>query len=158
MKLTESIDPKGRLTIEVRDASGALVSEVAANNSIVLTGRDIVAKQFAGQVIAPISHVAIGTGNTPTNPNTDTALGAELFRKAINPINPALHITTTGDGKKKVTLSCDLDFSEGNGAITEAGLFNSAGPGTGIMYNRVVFLAVNKTNAFKLTLIWEITF
>jgi hypothetical protein len=156
MKLTESIDPKGRLTIEVRDASGALVSEVAANNSIVLTGRDIVAKQFAGQVITPVSHVAVGTGVTPTAPDTDTTLGVELFRKGINPINPALHITTTGDGKKKVVVSCDLDFNEGNGALTEAGLFNANSGGA--MYNRVVFPAVNKTTDFKLTFIWEITF
>jgi hypothetical protein len=156
MKLTESIDPKGRLTLQLRDAQDELVSEYAANNSIVLTGRDLVAKQFAGQAIDPISHVAVGTGSVATDPNTTSALGVELFRKAINPINPALHILTTGDNKKKVTISCDLDFSEANGALTEAGLFNTSSGG--VMYNRVVFPTVNKTNAFKLTLIWEITF
>jgi hypothetical protein len=156
MKITESIDPKGRLTLQMRDAQGVLVNEYAANNSIVLTGRDLVAKQFAGQAVAPISHVAVGTGAGATDPNVTASLGTELFRKAINPINPAQHITTTGDNKKKVTFSCDLDFSEANGALTEAGLFNASSNGT--MYNRVVFPAVNKTNAFKLTLIWEITF
>ncbi|HEX2898148.1 MAG TPA: hypothetical protein VHS96_00360, partial [Bacteroidia bacterium] len=85
-----------------------------------------------------------------------SALGTELFRKTINPINPALHIATTNDNKKKVTISCDLDFSEGNGALTEAGLFNAALGG--VMYNRVVFPPVNKTTDFKLTIIWEITF
>lgn len=158
MKLTESIDPKGRLTLQLRDANDQLVEEVAANNSIVLTGRDLVAKQFAGQVIAPISHVAVGTGSAAVNPTTDTVLGTELFRKAINPINPALHITTTGDGKKKVTISCDLAAAEGNGPLTEAALFNDPTANTGTMYNRVVFPVVNKTNAFRLTLIWEITF
>lgn len=156
MKLTESIDPTGRLTLQVRDASGALVNEVGAQNSIVLTGRDLVAKQFAGQIVGPVSHVAVGTNATPTDPNATAALGAELFRKAINPVNPALHITTTNDNKKKVTLSCDLDFNQGNGALTEAGLFNALNGG--VMYNRVVFPPVNKTTDFKLTLIWEITF
>jgi YD repeat-containing protein len=156
MKLTESIDPKGRITLQMRDAQGAMVQEVAADNSIVLTGRDLVAKQFAGQSIASVSHVAIGTGNAPTDPNVSSALGTELFRKAINPINPALHIATTNDNKKKVTISCDLDFNEGNGALTEAGLFNAVTGG--VMYNRVVFPPVNKTTDFKLTIIWEITF
>ncbi len=156
MKLTESIDPIGRLTVQIRDAQSELVSEFAANNAIVLTGRDIVLRRFIGQVIDPVSHVAVGTGTVATNPLADSTLGTELFRKSINPIDPSLHITTTGDGKKKVTLSCDLDFNEGNGAITEAGLFNAGS--NGVMYNRVVFPPVNKTIDFKLTLIWEITF
>jgi hypothetical protein len=156
MKLTESIDPQGVLRVQMRGLDGALVEEFMARNSIVLTGRDMVAKQFAGQAIGPVSHMAIGTGSAPTDPNATNALGTELFRKTLNPINPALHITTTSDNKKKVTLSCDLDFNQGNGALTEAGLFNAASGG--VMYNRVVFPAVNKTAAFKLTLIWEITF
>ena len=156
MILTESIDPKGRLTIQIRDASGQVMDTVAAQNSIVLTGRDLVAKLFINENIGPVSHVAVGTGTAATDPNTTTALSNELFRKSINAINPVQHLSTTQDNKKKVTISCDLDFSEANGALTEAGLFNAAS--NGIMYNRVVFPPVNKTPDFKLTLIWEITF
>ena len=156
MKLTESIDPKGRLTIQIRDAQHQLVSEVAAQNSIVLSGRDIVARRFVGLGIDPVTHVAVGTNMDPTDPNATATLGAEVFRKGINTIDPTLHITTTDEGKRKVTLSCDLDFNEGNGALTEAGLFNDSI--AGVMYNRVVFPPVNKTIDFKLTLIWEITF
>src|SRR5262245_56432027 len=100
MKITESIDPKGRLTIQVRDRSGQLLEEVAANNSIVLTGRDLVAKQFIGQNIDPVSHVAVGTGSSPTVPGTTDALETEIFRKQINTIIPAQHLSTTQDGKK----------------------------------------------------------
>jgi hypothetical protein len=156
MIMSEYIDPKGQLTIQIRDVAGSLVDTVSANNSIVLTGRDLVAKLFINQAIAPVSHVAVGTGNAATNPNLTAALGNQLFRKAVNAINPAQHLTTTQDGKKKVTISCDLDFNEANGALTEAGLFNAANGG--VMYNRVVFPPVNKTSDFKLTLIWEITF
>lgn len=131
------------------------MDEVAANNSIVLTGRDLVALRFIGQG-NPVSHVAVGTGAAPTDPGATANLGTELFRKAINPINLATDLTTTNDGKRKVVLSTDLDFNEANGALTEAGLFNAAS--NGVMYNRVVFPPVNKTLDFKLTLIWEITF
>lgn len=156
MILNESINPIGQLTLQLRNRQDELVSEISAHNDIVLTGRDLVAKLFINEPITPVSHVAVGTGPAPTDPNVTAALGVELFRKAINPINTAQHLTTTVDGKKKVLISCDLDFSEGNGALTEAGLFNAASGGT--MYNRVVFPPVNKTNSFKLTLIWEITF
>jgi YD repeat-containing protein len=157
MKITESIEPKGQLTLQMWDAQGALVNERTHNNSILLTGRDLVAKRFAmPNLIDPISHVAVGTGTDATVPTVTEELTAEVFRKQVNNFVPAQHITTTGDDKKKVTFSCDLDFSEANAVLTEAGLFNAASNGT--MYNRVVFPPVTKTNAFKLTLIWEITF
>jgi hypothetical protein len=136
--------------------SNQIVEQISANNNIVLSGRDLVAKLFINEQIAPISHVAVGTGTTKVDPKTDTNLNTELFRKAITKIDPTQNLTTTIDGKKKVKITTELDFNEANGALTEAGLLNAnAG---GVMYNRVVFPAINKTNDFKLTLIWEILF
>ena len=40
--------------------------------------------------------------------------------------------------------------------LREAGVFNAATGG--VMYNRVVFQDVTKTDAFKLTLLWDIVF
>lgn len=156
MILTDSMDPKGRLTLQLRNEQNELVEEIAANNDIVKTGRDLVAKLFVNQGIPTISHVAVGTGAIATVPKVTANLGTELFRKAINPVNPAVHLVETAGGKIKVTISCDLDFNEANGALTEAGLFNATS--NGVMYNRVVFPPVNKTSDFKLTLIWDITF
>lgn len=155
MAMLETMDMKGRLTVQISDAQGRLVETIAANNNIVLTGRDLVAKLFIKEVINPISHVAVGTGNTPPTP-ADAALQTELFRLPINPVNASQDITTTQDNKKKVTITADLDTAHGNGALTEAGLFNA--PTGGVMYNRVVFPTINKTSDFKLTLIWEIVF
>ncbi len=155
MQMRESLDMFGRLTIQINDSEGKLVESVAANNSIVLSGRDLVAKLFIKETINPVSHVAVGTGSAPVTPG-DTQLGTELFRKPINPANASQNLTTTQDNKKKVTVTTDLDFGEANGALTEAGLFNASA--AGVMYNRVVFPTINKTPAFKLTLIWEIVF
>lgn len=156
MKMHEDIGMKGRLTLQIHDATEKVCSEVTVENSIVLSGRDLVAKQFINETIDPISHIAVGTGSASVDPAADTHLDNELFRKPINPIDPSVHLTTTSENKKKVMITSELDFSEGNGALTEAGLFNA---GTaGVMYNRVVFPPINKTIDFKLTLIWEIIF
>jgi hypothetical protein len=161
MKLNDSIDMKGRLTLRLSDRDGNLVREIAADNDIVLTGRDLVAKMFAKVAIDPISHIAVGTGTTAVAPGTDTALNTEVFRKPIAVIDPAKDITAVG-GKMRVVITTELDNSEpplggaASVALTEAGMFNAATGG--VMYNRVVFPAVNKTADFKLTLVWEILF
>ena len=162
MKTRDTLDIKGRLTLQMRNAANEIVREVAANNSIVLSGRDLVAKQFINETIAPISHVAVGTGFTPVDPAADNQLENEIeispgiFRKAINQIDPSVHLTTTADNRKKVLITAELAAEQGNAALTEAGLFNS--DTGGVMYNRVVFPEINKTTDFTLTLIWEILF
>lgn len=157
MKLNDSIDMKGRLTLRLSDLNGNLVREIAADNDIVLTGRDLVAKLFAKVAIEPITHIAVGTGTDAVNPKEDKKLGKELFRKDIKAIDPAKDIIEVG-GKMRVVISTELNNDEANGALTEAGMFNAKEPDSGVMYNRVVFPAVNKTADFKLTLVWEILF
>jgi hypothetical protein len=156
VKVFESIDMKGRLTLQKRNIHNDLLEAIAVNNSIVLSGRDLVAKLFIDEPIAPISHIEVGTGTAVVNPDSDTQLQTPLFRKAIAPIDPTQNLVTTDEGRKKVTLTAELDFNEANGALTEAGLFNAATGG--VMYNRVVFPTINKTSDFKLTLLWEILF
>jgi hypothetical protein len=159
MKLADFLDMRGRLTLQKRNAANEILAEMTADNNIVLSGRDLVAKLFINEPIAPISHIAIGTGTNLVNP-ADKNLQSELFRKAINPIDPSKNLVNTSDNKRKVTITAELDFNEANGALTEAGLFNNAdlNDEKGVMYNRVVFPTINKTSDFKLTLIWEILF
>ena len=156
MNVSEYIDMKGRLTLQKRNAANEILEEIAANNNIVLRGRDLVAKLFINEKIDPISHVAVGTGTDPVDPKNDTKLRSQLFCKPITPVNPAQNLTNTPDDRIKVTITAELNFDEANGALTEAGLFNALT--NGVMYNRVVFPAINKTSDFKLTLIWEILF
>jgi hypothetical protein len=155
MKLQDALDMRGRLTVQRRNAANDLVETIQVNNSIVLSGRDLVAKLFINEPIDPVSHVAVGTGSTPVAA-ANSALASEVFRKAINPVDPSQHITTTDNDKRRVMITAELDFAEANAALTEAGLFNAAT--AGVMYNRVVFPPINKTADFKLTLIWEIIF
>ena len=48
----------------------------------------------------------------------------------------------------------EIEKNQCNDALKEAGLFTDEG----IMYNRVTFDQITKSEQFKLTLIWEITF
>jgi hypothetical protein len=163
MHLSEALDIQGRLTLRKTTIDHQLIEAVTANNSIVLTGRELVAKLFMKDVketVQPVSHIAVGTGTTSVTPQ-NTSLSKEIFRKAIAPIDLGRDLQTieiaTPEGKsirKKVLISTDLEPEEANGALTEAALFTASN----IMYNRVTFAPVNKSADFRLTLLWEILF
>ncbi len=160
MQLNDHIDMKGRLRMQFRNRQGEMVRELAANNAIVLNGRDMVSRMFLGPLFAPnpISHLAVGTGALAVTAD-DTTLGTEVFRTTIVTPDPTTDLSIVGTGedrRKKLVITAELDFDDANFPLTEAGLFNAALGGD--MYNRVKFDVVTKTNAFKLTLIWEITF
>ena len=172
MKMVDTIDMKGQLSIQMTDRSGQIIHTSRNHNSIVYTGRDLVARLFLGltEEVAPIRYLAVGTGGKSVDPFNDKALQVEVFRKALKPVEIAKDLTdietSTDDGKltnRRIFLSTDLDFMEPkppeNGQpyeLREAGLFNAAKGG--VMYNRVVFTNIIKTKDFKLTLVWEIIF
>jgi len=160
MNIADTMDIKGSLIIQKHHIKDNTVDELRFNNSIVLTGRELVAKLFLNQSINPISKVRVGTGTNPVN-SDDTNLSQMLFEKNINPINLSQDLQSTESdvqgvkvSRKKVIMTVNLDQNEANGALTEAGLFTE----DNVMYNRVVFLPINKTSDFQLTLIWEIVF
>jgi hypothetical protein len=163
MNVQEAMDMQGRLTLQKRNAANEIIEEIAAANSIVVTGRDLVARLFISQEgVKSISHMAVGAGSAKVDP-AQKGLDHELFRKPINLIDPTKHLVETANNRKKVTVTAELDFNEPEARpdgephlLTEAGLFNA--DKEGVMYNRVVFPSISKTTDFKLTLIWEIIF
>ncbi|NEO25275.1 MAG: hypothetical protein F6K57_40305 [Moorea sp. SIO4A5] len=164
MKIAENLDMKGRLIIQKYNPQAQLVQEVKADNSIVYTGRELVAKLFTNQTIDPIRYIALGTGGSTVAPANDIQLENEVFRKELKPFDLGKDLIESGDGdskKCKIMLSVDLDFGEPDKQpveLTEAGLFNSPEQSQGIMYNRVTFPKITKSEQFKLTLVWEILF
>lgn len=182
MYLTDSLAMQGRLHIQRFDRAGQLVNVVAANNAIVFNGRELVAKLFAGvEGTAPITHLAVGTGDADVNADTDTTLVNEVLRKRLKTFDPSRDITSftltlpdtatpaqpkTSYKSSRVRFSADLELTDLDPAsnnnqpyiLKEAGLFTAEAPKTGVMYNRVVFPGIPKTPEFKLTLVWEIIF
>lgn len=155
MAIQDTMDIKGSLTIQKRDLNNQLVEEIHANNTIVTSGRRLVAQLFSKDfkdTIKPVSQIAIG-GNDKAVSNDDQKLDQEIFRKGINPIKDS-DLVVLPDKRIKLTITADLQAEEGNGELKEAALFNE----DKVMYNRVIFKPINKTPDFTLTLIWEITF
>jgi hypothetical protein len=167
--MRESSDMRGQLTVQLTDRDGRIVREQRHHNRIVRSGRQLVAQLFGGttQGVPPsrVTHLAIGTsGAAPAD--DQTALGAE--RSPRKPITELLYSDidepVPGGGgttvrRVKASLKAVYDFGEGNDPATplrEAGIFTAET--AGVMYNRVVFNDVTKTDAFKLTLLWDIIF
>ena len=164
MNLLEALNIQGQLTLQKRNADDRIIEVIQAQNSIVLTGRELVAKLFIKETkdtINPVSHVAVGMGTAAVNPQ-DRKLATELFRKPINPIDVGRDLQSIdyqGSTRKKVMITADLDLQEAIGGLTEAALFTGDEKDANVvMYNRVVFPVINKSADFKLTLIWEILF
>jgi hypothetical protein len=159
--MNERLDMRGQVTLRLTDRDGNVVAERHRRNRIVRTGRQLVAQLFAGVSGGPpptqVTHMAVGTGAAAP---ADDQVGLATERAPRKPIQET-EFTDFDDGgtrRVRVSLRSVFDFGEANGPepLREAGIFTAAT--AGVMYNRVVFDAVTKTNAFQLTLLWEITF
>jgi hypothetical protein len=148
----------GRLTLCLTDRHGRIVHKTHHGNRIVTSGRDLVAKLFAGQIpgLPPtvVTHMAVGTdGSEPAD--ADTALRAEIAPR--KPVGVEYSkITEGGVERVRARLTSVFDAGEANGPLREAGIFTAQS--AGVMYNRVKFETVTKSADFKLTLIWDIVF
>ena len=164
--MNEVLDMRGSVTMLLTDRAGAVVYERREQNRIVKSGRDLVAKLFAG---APgptqptrVTHMGVGTNGAEPADDQAALLKERPAREGVprKPIEEVgfAEFTDAGVKRVRVTLKAVFDFEEANGTdpLREAAVFNA--PSGGVMYNRVAFKDVTKTNAFKLTLLWDITF
>jgi hypothetical protein len=159
--MNEKQEMRGRLTLRVSDGEGRTLYERPHRNRIVTSGRMLVAQLFGGvetgATPAQVTHMAVGTNGTAPA-DGDQALRAQRgVRKEIGEVSYE-EFPEGGVTRVRTRLTAEFDFDEANGndPLREAGVFNAAE--AGVMYNRVVFDPVTKTNAFKLTLIWDIVF
>lgn len=129
--------------VQLVDTNGVVVRQA---NLVVTTGKEWIASMMSG-VGTAMSHIATGTGATAAAAG-DTALQAELFRKAV--------VTNGGVvTANAVEFEVTLIAGESTGAITEVGLLNAAA--AGIMAARSVFDTYNKGAADILNIRWTLT-
>lgn len=163
--MREKNEMKGCLTLRLYDREGRLLHDRRHDNRIVTSGRQMVARMFGGVSTgsAPtrVTHMAVGTDATAPA-DADTALRAQRGgRKQIGEVAYEEFDEPVAGGsvrRVRTRLTAEFDFGEANGnePLREAGVFNAASGG--VMYNRVTFEPVTKTDAFKLTLVWDIVF
>ena len=122
---------------------GALPAGVAAETGIL---RNIITNAGIAEMIklvfglggAAFGYIAIGTGTTAESA-TDTALAAEIKRKAASKTQTTTSIT--GDTCLLTATFSSADGLTGTSAVTEAGVFNASTGG--VLLARKVFSAVN---------------
>jgi len=111
----------------------------------VTVGKNFVASRMVGTSANVMSHMAIGSDNTPAAAG-DTALGTELGRVALAGASAATNV---------VTYTATFPAGTGTGAVVEAGIFNAASAGT--MLCRTVFAVVNKGVDDAMSVTWTVT-
>lgn len=116
-------------------------------NLIVSAGKTNIAARMAGNTVAVMSHMAVGTGNTAAVVG-DTTLGTELARVS-------LAVAGGTPSANTVTYSATFPAGTGTGALAEAGVFNDGTTGT--MLCRTVFPVINKQAADSITVTWTVS-
>lgn len=144
-----TIEITGEVHVVLKGPDGRIKDEETVRNLVVTTGRQHVADQLSDVGEAAMSHMAIGTGTTAAD-TLNTALESELDRNTLTGKTQG-----TGSDAHKVTYVGDWAAGDGTGAITEAGVFNSASAGT--MLCRSVFAVKNKAAGDTLSLTWVLT-
>lgn len=145
MENNEVIRATGDLHFKFTNQETGEVREYTEKNLVITVGKNHVADQLAAEAQAKMSHMAIGTGSTAAAAG-DTALETELDRNAL---------TSLTNSNNVVTYVGDWPAGDGTGALTEAGIFNSAS--AGVMLARSVFAVKNKAAGDSLTITWTLT-
>ncbi|HID69318.1 MAG TPA: hypothetical protein EYP35_02395 [Desulfobacterales bacterium] len=141
MDVKENAKVVGRLQIVL---NGKLYDEL--DNLVVDVGKEWVAGMMTG-VGNAITHMEVGSGTTVASAG-QTALTSAVDRNAL---------TVAGGTQTSNTVqyACTWGDGDGNGALTEAGLFDQATGG--VMLARTVFDVINKGPGDVMTIVWTIT-
>lgn len=144
----ETLKATGKVNFKLFDKDGNLKEEKNINNLVVTTGLAHIAARLANSgTPSQMSHMAIGTG-TDAPVLANPGLGNEDARVALTVAGG----TPSGTS---ITYAATFNATVGEGAITEAGIFNS--DTSGAMLCRTTFLPINKGPDDSLAVTWEVT-
>lgn len=145
MNTNEQLKATGSLRVVITGKDGEVKEERQFKNLVVTVGKNFVASRMVGTSANVMSHMAIGSDNTPAAAG-DTALGSELGRVALAGASAATNV---------VTYTATFPAGTGTGAVVEAGIFNASSAGT--MLCRTVFAVVNKGVDDAMSVTWTVT-
>ncbi len=144
--LNDTLEIHGKLTIVRTDKDG-VTTTTEVPNLVVATGKTVIAARLAGNTVATMSTMGIGTGTSPAATG-DTALGNEVQLK---------NLSVAGGTPSANTVVFAATFLPNepatSQAITEAGVFNSANT----MLCRTVFPVINKQTTDTITISWTVS-
>jgi hypothetical protein len=139
--------PTGRVQIQHFAADGSLKAEHNVKNLVVTTGKNYIASKMVATTNSPVSMTHMGIGTDATTPAAaNTALGAQTGRVSLSGANPS---------NNTITYTATFPAGTGDGAITEAGIFNASSGG--VMLCRTTFPVVNKQSGDTIAVTWIVT-
>ena len=128
--------------------SDGSVEEYTEYNTITNDGFELSSRLLgAGLGDDRLSHIAIGSDNTPKSPS-DTTLGNELQRESAS-----VSLATTTVTNDTTQLQATFNFSS-NTTVEETGVFNSATEG--VLYARTVKGPISLGEGDNLQITWRI--
>jgi len=158
--MTEDLNIAGRLTIKKYTRDNRLIDEISVHNDITIDGRELIARLFNKDnqdvAIERVSKIRLGRSQDKfkaqqnnlldpvTNPTDGQVWQTDISKIEQSQVEERIMLRLTGE----------LGEDDCNDELREAGLFTA----DGVMYNRVTFDTITKSDQFKLTLVWEITF
>ena len=146
-KMKEQLKATGTVRIVKTNASGTVVQNFEVPNQVVNTGKAFIAASMIKLTTnspARMTHMGIGTGSTGVDA-TNTALQAQTTRQSV----------TGTVSANTVTYTATFAAGVGDGAIVEAGIFNSDTGGT--MLCRTTFPVVTKAAGDTISITWLVT-
>lgn len=141
----------GRVKATFTNVETGEVEIIEKDNVFCTTGKVSIARRLANTEsgYAKVTYCAVGTGvGSPAA--GDVAMFTELFRKLISIASPS---------SNTVTFTTFYSTTEGNGVLTELGLFGDAATalsGSGTMYAHTT-ITKTKTISDTLTIEWTLT-
>ena len=144
--LNETLQIHGKLSIVKTDKDGN-TSTTEVPNLVVATGKTVIAARLAGNTVAVMATMGIGTGTTPASAS-DTALGNQVW---LN------NLATAGGTPSSNTVVYTATFNPSQPgtaqSITEAAVFNTSN----VMLCRTVFPVINKQTTDTITISWTVS-
>jgi hypothetical protein len=147
--IAENMKATGLVKVVKKNALGQVTQEFEVPNLVVTAGKNYIASKIVATTNSPASmtHMAIGTGTTAAS-LTDTQLVTQTGRVTLSGSSVA---------NNTITYTATFPAGTGDGAITEAGIFNGATSPAATMLCRTTFPVVNKGAGDTIAITWVIT-
>jgi hypothetical protein len=156
--------------VELRDASGTVVTTRRAHNAVLRGGAELLGDLFRGASDAgPVNRMGVGADPNPEVPpfgSTDLAGSHESTGELQGPreveLTPDTFTATVDDDGPRLLVTARVILPAGDdtalrGPVAEAGLLHRGDDGHRL-YNRVTFEPIDKRAEQELSLYWEIAF
>ena len=157
---------RATVRLELRSGDGGLCEVRHARNSVMKGGAQLLASLFSGGTTTGITHMGVGTSGAAQDAKFATETLAvnvdspdDVSGDTEAPIAPADFKVAIDETRRVVTVKvyATLPKEAAIGTLREAGLVAKNG-GKSVLYNRVTFAPITKSDDHELTMFWEVTF